>query len=145
VTTPINTPIGTVFFYDGATILGSATLDGTGHATIQTSLFVGTHSLTASFFGVSGFAASTSDAAAVTVNSAATTVALKSSVNPAVTGQAVTFTATVAAVAPGAGTPTGLQRRRHLRRQRADSHRAGQPVMRGEALHMPRGWSRVPS
>src|SRR5262249_61481601 len=36
-----------------------------------------------------------------------TTVALQSSVNPAVTGQAVTFTATVAAVAPGAGTPTG--------------------------------------
>ena len=42
-----------------------------------------------------------------TVNRAATTVALASSVNPAVTGQAVTFTATVAAVAPGAGTPTG--------------------------------------
>src|SRR5207248_1290652 len=38
---------------------------------------------------------------------AATTVALRSSVNPAVTGHAVTFTATVAAVAPGGGTPTG--------------------------------------
>src|SRR5262249_12255826 len=36
-----------------------------------------------------------------------TAVALGSSVNPAVTGQAVTFTATVAAVAPGATTPTG--------------------------------------
>src|SRR5262249_6500503 len=33
--------------------------------------------------------------------------ALASSVNPAVTGQAVTFTATVTAVAPGAATPTG--------------------------------------
>src|SRR5262249_11354909 len=33
--------------------------------------------------------------------------ALASSVNPAVTGQAVTFTATVTAVAPGGGTPTG--------------------------------------
>ena len=43
----------------------------------------------------------------MTVNRAATTVALRSSLNPAVTGQAVTFTATVAAVAPGAGTPTG--------------------------------------
>src|SRR5262249_57419733 len=30
-----------------------------------------------------------------------------SSVNPLVFGQAVTFTATVSAVAPGAGTPTG--------------------------------------
>jgi hypothetical protein len=43
----------------------------------------------------------------VTVNPAVTTVALGSSVNPAVTGQSVTFTATVATVAPGAGTPTG--------------------------------------
>jgi hypothetical protein len=107
VTTPINTPIGTVFFRDGDTILGFATLDETGHATIQTSLSVGDHALTASFFGVSGFAASDSAAVAVTVNPAATTVALKSSVNPAVTGQAVTFTATVAAVAPGVGTPSG--------------------------------------
>jgi hypothetical protein len=43
----------------------------------------------------------------VTVNPAATAVTLGSSLNPAVTGQAVTFMATVAAVAPGAGTPTG--------------------------------------
>src|SRR5262249_2289090 len=41
------------------------------------------------------------------VGTSATTVALGSSVNPAGTGQAVTFTATVAAVAPVAGTPTG--------------------------------------
>jgi hypothetical protein len=101
------TPIGTVFFRDGDTLLGSAPLDAAGRATLPTSLFVGTHALTASFFGVSGFAGSTSSAVAVTVNRAATTVALGSSVNPAVTGQAVTFTATVAAVAPGGGTPTG--------------------------------------
>jgi hypothetical protein len=43
----------------------------------------------------------------VTVNPAATTVALASSLNPAATGQAVTFTAKVATVAPGGGTPTG--------------------------------------
>src|SRR5262249_29475453 len=67
----------------------------------------GNHALTASFFGVSGFAASTSAATTVTVNPAATTLTLGSSVNPAVTGQAVTFSARVAAVAPGAGTPTG--------------------------------------
>src|SRR5262245_40222459 len=107
VITKVGTPIGTVFFSDGTTLLGSAPLDATGRATLQTSLFVGTHSLTASFFGVSGFAASDSAAVAVTVNRAATTLTLGSSVNPAVTGQAVTFTARVAAVAPGAGTPTG--------------------------------------
>jgi hypothetical protein len=101
------TPIGTVFFSDGNTLLGSAPLDAAGRATIPVSLGIGAHALTASFFGVSGFAASASTASTVTVNPAATTVALASSVNPAVTGQAVTFTAKVAAVAPGGGTPTG--------------------------------------
>ena len=43
----------------------------------------------------------------MTVTRAGTGIALGSSVNPAVTGQAVTFSARVAAVAPGAGTPTG--------------------------------------
>ena len=107
VTSQAGTPIGTVFFRDGNTVLGSAPLDAAGQATLPVSLGIGTHALTASFSGASGFADSTSAAVAVTVNPAATTVALGSSVNPAVTGQAVTFTATVAAVAPGAGTPTG--------------------------------------
>jgi len=43
----------------------------------------------------------------VTVNRDATTVALGSSVKRAVTGRAVAFTTTVAAVKPGAGMPTG--------------------------------------
>ena len=107
VSSQAGTPIGTVFFRDGNTLLGSAPLDAAGQATIPVSLGIGTHALTASFSGITGFADSTSAAAAVTVNRAATTVALGSSVNPAVTGQAVTFTATVAAVAPGAVTPTG--------------------------------------
>ena len=88
-------------------MLGTAPVNAAGQATLAVSLGVGNHALTASFAGTGGFAGSTSAAAAVTVNRAATTVALASSVNPAVTGQAVTFTATVAAVAPGAGTPTG--------------------------------------
>jgi hypothetical protein len=107
VTSPAGTPIGTVFFHDGDTVLGFAPLDTTGKAALTTSLFVGTHSLTATFFGTIGFADSNSPATTVTVNPAATTLTLRSSVNPAVTGQAVTFTATVAAVAPGRGTPTG--------------------------------------
>jgi hypothetical protein len=107
VTSPAGTPIGTVFFRDGDTLLGSAPLDPSGKATIPVSLGIGTHALTVSFSGTIGFADSTSAAAAVTVNPAATTVALGSSLNPAVTGQAVTFTATVSAIAPGATTPTG--------------------------------------
>jgi hypothetical protein len=42
-----------------------------------------------------------------TVGKASTTTAVASSANPSVYGQAVTFTATVAPVSPGAGTPTG--------------------------------------
>jgi parallel beta-helix repeat protein len=43
----------------------------------------------------------------LTVNQANTSTALASSANPAVYGQPVVFTATVRAMAPGAGTPTG--------------------------------------
>ena len=42
-----------------------------------------------------------------TVNKANTTTSLTSSANPSVRRQAVTFTATVAVVSPGAGTPAG--------------------------------------
>jgi uncharacterized membrane protein len=43
----------------------------------------------------------------LTINPAATSATLASSLNPSTYGQAVTFTATVSAVAPGAGTATG--------------------------------------
>src|SRR5262249_5833260 len=99
-------PTGTVTFLDGTTVLGTAQVNDAGQATLAVSLDGGSHALTASCAGTGGSADSTG-VADVTVNRAATTVALGSSVNPAVTGQAVTFTATVAAVAPGAGTPTG--------------------------------------
>ena len=75
-------------------------------ATFVVRLGVGNHELIASFTGTGNFADSTG-VADETVNRAATTVSLGSSANPALTGQAVTFTATVAAVAPGAGTPSG--------------------------------------
>jgi hypothetical protein len=96
---------GTVTFFDGATVLGPAQVDAAGQATLAVSLGVGNHTLTASFRGA-GFASSTSAAVTETVNRAATRVGLVSSVNPAVTGKAVTFTATVGVLAPGAGTPT---------------------------------------
>jgi hypothetical protein len=107
VTSPAGTPTGFVTFKDGNTVLGTAPLDANGKATLPVSLGVGSHTLTAAFTGSGGFADSNSAAVGVTVSTASTTVALGSSLNPAVPGQAVTFTATVAAVAPGAGTPTG--------------------------------------
>jgi hypothetical protein len=106
VTSPAGVPTGTVTSVDGTTVLGTAQLNA-GQAVLPVSLGVGNHQLTAVYGGAAGFAGSTSAASAVTVSPAATAVMLGSSLNPAVTGQAVTFTATVAAVAPGAGTPTG--------------------------------------
>jgi hypothetical protein len=99
-------PTGTVTFLDGTTVLGTAPVNAAGQATFAASLGVGNHELTASFVGTGPFDDSTG-VAAVTVSRATATVALGSSVNPAVTGRAVTFTATVAAVAPGTSTPTG--------------------------------------
>jgi hypothetical protein len=52
---------GTVTFFDGATVLGTAQVDAAGQATLAVSLGVGNHTLTASFRGA-GFASSTSAA-----------------------------------------------------------------------------------
>src|SRR6202011_325357 len=70
-------------------------------------LSVAGHSITVVYSGDPNFAGSTSAALAETVNPAASSTAVTSSLNPSVFGQAVTFTATVSAVAPGAGTPSG--------------------------------------
>jgi hypothetical protein len=110
VSSTAGTPQGTVTFFDGTSALGSGTLDGAGRATLDVSLGVGSHSLTASFAATSAFAASTSPSVTETVNQAATTTALRASANSVSRGQSVVFTATVAAVAPGAGIPTGTVR-----------------------------------
>src|SRR5207244_1932915 len=102
------TPTGTVQFRDGAANLGSpVTLTG-GSASFSTSaLSVGGHSITAVYSGDASFNTSTSAVLTQTVNKANTSTTVTSSVNPSVFGQSVSFTATVAAVAPGAGTPSG--------------------------------------
>ncbi|MFI6118058.1 beta strand repeat-containing protein, partial [Kitasatospora sp. NPDC051164] len=101
-------PTGTVSFFDGATLLGTATLDPTGTGTFTTTdLAVGTHALTAVYSGDTSFNGSTSPIDAQTVTTADTTTALTSAPDPSVFGQAKLLTATVTATAPGAGTPTG--------------------------------------
>src|SRR6266516_3324899 len=100
-------PSGTVTFLDGATTLGTGTLSG-GTATFTTStLAAGSHSITASYGGDGNFNTSTSAVLTQTVNKANTTTTVASSANPSVFGQSVTFTATVAVVSPGAGSPAG--------------------------------------
>jgi hypothetical protein len=101
-------PSGTVSFNDGTKMLGSATLDGTGQAIFRSSsLGVGSHTITAVYAGSSNFVGSSSPAITETVARDSTTTTLQSSQNPSVVGQAVTFTATVRASAPGAGIASG--------------------------------------
>ena len=107
-TGPTTPNAGTVTFKDGATTLGTGNLNASGVATLAVSnLTAGSHSLTASYAGTASFGASTSSAVSQTVSQASTTTTLTSGTNPSSSGQSVTFTATVAAVAPGAGTATG--------------------------------------
>src|SRR5205085_4128321 len=63
--------------------------------------------ISAVYAGSTAYAGSPSVALSQSVSAASTTTALTSSLNPAGTGQAVTFTAKVSAVAPGAGVPAG--------------------------------------
>jgi RHS repeat-associated protein len=109
VTSPgAGTPTGTVTFQDGTTTLGSATLSNGSATLAPVTLSVGSHSITAAYAGDGSFNPSTSPASVQTVNQASTTTTLAAA--PSTTtnfGQAVTFTATVAAVSPGAGQPTG--------------------------------------
>ncbi len=107
-------PSGTVNFKDGGSTItgcGSQMVGGAGPytATCTTSaLSVATHStITAVYSGDGDFLTSTSSNFTQTVNRASTTTAVSSSANPSVLGQLVTFTATIAAVSPGAGAPSG--------------------------------------
>jgi hypothetical protein len=103
-------PTGTVTFLDGGDVLGSAVLaNGSGitatAALTVTNLAAATHSLTASYGGDANFAGSLSAVRSLTVNPSPSATALVSSLNPSLPGWNVTFTATVSAVTPGAGTP----------------------------------------
>ena len=104
-------PTGTVDFQDGGIdITGCAAqpVSGLGGATcVTTFASAGTHSITAIYSGDANFTGSTSPSVAQTVDQAPTASVAGASVNPSVTGQAVTITATVTVDAPGAGTPTG--------------------------------------
>jgi sugar lactone lactonase YvrE len=106
---PTGSPLGTVSFYSGSTLLSIGSVNSSGVATISSvSLPAGLDSLTAVYSGNTGFAASTSTAVQETVNSptaAATTTTLIALPNPAIVGQSVTLTATIAP-AP-TGTPAG--------------------------------------
>jgi hypothetical protein len=112
-------PAGAVTFFDGASSIGSNTIDALGRAYHDTSLLgIGTHTITASFQGFTQtafttnnmpfiaaiFSPSTSGPLTVVVNSDATTITLSPSNTSPVAGSVVTFTAIVSSLA---GVPFG--------------------------------------
>jgi hypothetical protein len=101
-------PAGTVAFRNGGTTLGTGTLDAGGHATFSTStLKTGPTAITAVYSGNADFNTSTSANVNQTVNTDGTTTSVTSSIDPSAPNQQITFTATVAANAPGGGIPGG--------------------------------------
>jgi large repetitive protein len=103
------TPSGSVQFKTNGVNLGSAVALASGSATLTIStLVVGTYTVTADYSGDTSFNTSSGTlAGGQTVNKANSLTAVASSANPATLGAPVTFTATLTAVAPGAGTPSG--------------------------------------
>jgi hypothetical protein len=106
------TVVGTVQFFDGVTPIGTATVNAQGVATLTaTTLLVGTHSLTACYVNSLNFMPSCSPVVTQVVVAASVPVAtvtlLTSSLNPSITGQAVTFTATVETTGAIPSTPAG--------------------------------------
>ncbi len=85
---------GTVSFYDGSTLLSSATLTNGVATYSSSSLALGTHSITADYSGSSSYGASYSSAVSEVIKGS-TSVTLASSLNPSTAGSAVTFTASV--------------------------------------------------
>jgi hypothetical protein len=105
-TSGAGTPTGTVTFMDGATNLGTGSLNGSAQATLTTSaLALGSHSITAVYGGDNNFTGSTSAILTQAVSKNSTSTSLQSSLNPSIVGQSVTFTATI--TWSTSGTPTG--------------------------------------
>lgn len=91
---------------DDCTSLTFDTSQGTASCTVAYSQS-GSHCVTAVYGGDPNFASSSSSPVCQTVNLGGSATSLASSANPSARGQSVTYTATVAALPPASGTPTG--------------------------------------
>ncbi len=109
---PADIPVGTVQFFDGATLLGTGTLNSSGVASLNTagasSLSGGSHVLTAVYSGSTEFTAVTSTTLSYSIGqvSNAVTITATSSRNPSAYGDAVVLSVTLASNI-GAAVPTG--------------------------------------
>lgn len=105
------TPAGSVTFFDGNTLLGSATLNPAGVTSIAaTALTGGIHALSARFDGSTQHGGVTSAPREHTVNRANVSLTLDGSASSTVFGQSLSLTASARALLPGGGVPGGLMR-----------------------------------
>ncbi len=102
-------PTGSVTFNfgDGSPVF-TQSVNGSGQAAAPAHTYatIGTFTATATYGGDTNFTGSLGNFTQI-INQAATTVTVVTSQSPSGVAQPVTFTATVAPTAPGAGTPTG--------------------------------------
>ena len=99
---------GTVDFFDGGVLIGTGTLNASGVAALITNvLSVGTHAITAVYAGDGNFTGSDTGMSPLSqvVNPSGTKGQLSRSTADA--QQPLTLTATIVALSPGAGLPTG--------------------------------------
>lgn len=107
VTSKFGVPSGTISFYTGTNLLGSAPVNGSGVASITLSnLGAGSYRVSAVYNASILFAASTSPIVQEVVNGVPTAIALSATPNPSSFGQSVNFTATVT-VPQSTSIPTG--------------------------------------
>jgi hypothetical protein len=103
-------PSGTVGFFDGATLLATVPLDGSGKATLTTTgLAVGPHWITATYSGDADFLGAESGSTTESVNQAVTDVVFVP--HPVLRKKravSLGLTAKVVAMPPGGGVPTGM-------------------------------------
>lgn len=101
-------PTGTVTFKDGATQIGTGTLDSSGNASFSiSSLTIGSHTITAVYNSDGNYSSSTSSQLIQKVTGASTTVIASANPSPSTFGQSVTFTIQVQGPTPVSLTPTG--------------------------------------
>ncbi|MFO0910374.1 MAG: Ig-like domain repeat protein [Isosphaeraceae bacterium] len=100
-------PTGSVNFFDNGNLIGSVTLVN-GAATLPiTFTTAGNHNVYAAYLASGPFAGSNSQTSPVTVGMASARAVLTVSPVTAVTSQMLTLTATITAVSPSTGSPTG--------------------------------------
>ena len=109
---PTITPTGSIQFFDGATSLGTVTVNGSGSASLTltgaTALAAGSHSITAVYNGDSNFSTVTSSALSYVVSKVNATIAATSSLNPSKYGDSVTFSIQLSSSAGAVPTGTVL-------------------------------------